>query len=73
MSTYKFSKLISIHFFKELVERIDNRSRHFLFGDHFMNSHNLSLESVWIIAKRKLILDTVGTQRVNQRSSDTNY
>ena len=49
VSTYKFSKLISIHFLKELVERFDDRSGHFLSGDHFINSHNVSLDNVWIL------------------------
>ena len=35
LSTYKFSKLISIHSLKELVERA------FFSDDHFINSHNL--------------------------------
>ena len=34
---FKFSKLISTHFLLEL----NKRSRHFLLGDHFVNSHNL--------------------------------
>ena len=33
----------------------------FLLGDHFIDSHNLSLYSVWIIVRRKLILDTIET------------
>ena len=37
ISTYKFSKLISMHFLREF----DNRSKHFLFSDHFITSHNL--------------------------------
>ena len=35
---YNFSKLISIQ--NELRE-FDKRSKHFLLGDHFINSHNL--------------------------------
>ena len=48
---------------KELVERICSKIKVliFLLGDHFIDSHNLSLYSVWIIARRKLVLDTIGT------------
>ena len=41
VSTYKFSKLVSIHFLKNQLREYDNRSRYFLLGDHFINSHNL--------------------------------
>ena len=27
----------------------DDRSRHFLSGDHFIHSHYISLDSVWIL------------------------
>jgi len=33
---------------KNELREFDNRSRHFLLCDHFINSHNLSLHSVWI-------------------------
>ena len=29
------------------------RSRHFLLGDHFINSHQLSLDNVWILSGEK--------------------
>ena len=38
--TCKFSILIFIHFFKNELREFDNRSKHFLFTDHFLNSHN---------------------------------
>ena len=50
VSTYKSSKLISIQ--RELrieLRKFDNRSRQFLYDDHFINSHNLYLDSVWIL------------------------
>ena len=31
------------------MREFDNRSRHALLGDHFINSHNFPLESVWIL------------------------
>ena len=34
---------------KNELREFDNRSRHFLLCDHFINSHNLSLDSVWIL------------------------
>ena len=33
------------------LREFDNRSRHFLLGDHFINSRNLSLDSVWILLR----------------------
>ena len=36
-------------FLKNKLREFDNRSRHFLLCDHFINSHNLSLDSVWIL------------------------
>ena len=44
-----------------LLCRLVQRSKYFLLGDHFIDSHHLSLCSVWIIVRRKLILDTIGT------------
>ena len=34
---------------KNELREFDNRSRHFLLGDHFIYSHNVSLDSVWIL------------------------
>ena len=31
------------------LREFDKRSRHFFLGDHFINSHNLSVDSVWIL------------------------
>ena len=31
------------------MREFDDRSGHFLSGDHFINSHNLSLDIVWIL------------------------
>ena len=45
---HKYSKLIYISLKNQLRE-FDNKSRHFLLGDHFINSHNLSLDNVWTL------------------------
>ena len=37
-SMYKFSRLISIHFLKELVERNCSKIKASSFDDHFLNS-----------------------------------
>ena len=34
---------------KNELREFDNRSRYFLLCDHFINSYNLSLDSVWIL------------------------
>ena len=31
------------------MREFDKRSRHFYLGDHFINSHNLSVDNVWIL------------------------
>ena len=41
ISTYNFSKLISIHSIKNVLREFDKRLRHFLLGDHFINFHNI--------------------------------
>ena len=62
---HKFSTLISIHFYKSQLREFDNRSMHFPFGDHFINSHNLSSWLCSDIVRRNLMLVTVGTYRIN--------
>ena len=59
ISAYKFSKLISI-LMKGLRE-FDKRSRHFLLGDRLIKSHNLISWQCMDIARRKLLLVTIGT------------
>ena len=39
ISTCKVSTLISIHFLENQLREFDKRSKHFLFGNHFINSH----------------------------------
>ena len=34
---------------KNELREFDKRSRHFYLGDHFINSHNLSVDNVWIL------------------------
>ena len=57
MSAYKFSKLIPSHFLNELRE-FDKISKHFLWGDHFISSHNLISSQCMGIVRRKLMLVT---------------
>ena len=49
-----------ISFMNELGE-FDKKSRHFPLGDHFINSHNLISWHCMDIARRKLMLVTIGT------------
>ena len=39
-STNKFSRLIFIHFLRHKLREFSKRSKHFLFGDHLINSRN---------------------------------
>ena len=48
-------------FVKNKLREFDNRSRHFLCGDHFINSHNLISWQCMDIMRRKLMLITIGT------------
>ena len=50
---------------KNELREFDKRSRHFLLGDHFINSHNLISWQCMDIVRRKLLLVTIGTWRVN--------
>ena len=34
---------------KNELREFVKRSRHFYLGDHFINSHNLSVDNVWIL------------------------
>ena len=46
------------------MREFDDRPKHFLCGYHFINSHNhFSLQHMDIV-RRKLMLVTIGTQRV---------
>ena len=40
ISTYKFSALIFKHFLRDNMRVFNKKSKHFLFGDHLINSHN---------------------------------
>ena len=44
----------------------DKRSRHFLVGDQFINSHNLISGQSMDMVRRKLMLVTIGTERVKR-------
>ena len=46
---------------KNELRELDKRSRHFLYGDHFINSYNLISWQCMDIVRRKLMLVTVGT------------
>ena len=41
ISTYKFSRPISVHYFEELVERICLKIKAFPLGDNLINSHTV--------------------------------
>ena len=47
------------------LREFDKRSRHFLLGDEFINSHNLISGQSMDMVRRKLMLVTIGTLRVN--------
>ena len=49
---------------KDELREFDKRSKHFLLGDHFINSHNLISWQCTDIIERKLMLVTIGTSRV---------
>ena len=52
---------------KNVLREFDKRSRHFLFGDHFNNSHNLISWQCMDIVRRNLMLVTIGTWRVKEQ------
>ena len=43
---------------KNKLREFNNRSKHFLCSDHFINSHNPSLGNIWILLGEKLMLVT---------------
>ena len=49
---------------KNELGEFDKRSRHFLFGDQFINSHNLISWQCMDIVGRNLMLVTIGASRV---------
>ena len=58
----KFSKLIFIHFLKNVLREFDKRSKiNFLLGDQFINSYNLISGQSMDMVRRKLMLVTIGT------------
>ena len=48
------------------MREFDDRSRHFLSGDHFINSHNLSLDSVWILLGENWSWSLLGLKGLKQ-------
>ena len=46
---------------KNELREFDKRSKHFLLGDHFINSHNLISWQCMDIVRRKLMWVTIGT------------
>ena len=48
-------------FLKNELREFDKRSKHFLSGDHFINSHNLISCQGMNIVRRKLMLVTIVT------------
>ena len=46
---------------KNVLREFGKRSRHFLYGDHFINSHYLVFWQRIDISRRKLMLVTIGT------------
>ena len=58
-----FSRLISIPSLKKLGERICKRTKHFPWDDHFVYSHGLFCSKCMDIARRKLILASLGPSR----------
>ena len=47
--------------YKDKLREFDKRSKHFLLGDNFINSHNLICWPCMDIVRRKLMLVTIGT------------
>ena len=73
--TYKFSKLISTYFLKQLkneLREFDKRSKHFLLDDHFINSLNLISWQCMDIVRRKLKLFYGGNSPDNCRHHSHN-
>ena len=55
--------MISIISLKNEFREFDKRSKQFLSSDHFINSHNLSLDNLMMnIDRRKEMLVTIGTK-----------
>ena len=52
--------------FKDKLREFDKRSKYFLLGDHFINSHNLISSQCMDMVRRKLMLVTIETQRVKE-------
>ena len=46
---------------KNVLREFDKKSKHFLLGDQFINSHNLISGQSMDIVRRKLMLVTIGT------------
>ena len=46
------------------LREFDKRSRHFLLGDQFSNSHNLISGQSMDMVRRKLMLVTIGSLKV---------
>ena len=68
ISIHKFFRLISIHFLKELVERICVKIKPFSLRWSFGYSHSLYYWTSIDIARRRLILVTLRTERVKREA-----
>lgn len=51
---------------QHLQTELHKGSKHFLFADHFVNFHNLSLENVWITLGENCCWPLLGLKRVNE-------
>ena len=49
------------------LREFDKRSKYFLLGDHFINSHNLSLDIVWILLGENLCWSLLGLKGLMKR------
>ena len=60
-----WSQYISL---KNTLREFHKKSRHFLFGDHFINSHNLISWQCMDIVRRKFMFVTIGLTKTHQGS-----
>ena len=51
---------------KDELREFDKRSRHFYSGDHVINSHNLSVDSVWILLGENWSWSLLGLKGLNK-------
>ena len=65
-SSPNWSPYISL---KNELREFDKRSRHFFLGDHFINSHNFSVDSVWILLGENWSWSLLGLKGLMDRIS----